>query len=120
MSPIVDLQSEMKDRGILPGRCPRCKKVRPLVLYRCAQRPIVKGWPLPRLFTAYTAVCPRCTSVYRVAPAAAKLWLSGALPDPYVSARFFHPLPAGEPVHQRKRDLIFRPRSGGNTSSTSR
>lgn len=76
-----------RSRGPMPAHCPHCGKVRALALYKAGERLILCGWPLPLPVAEYIAVCPRCAAVYRVASPAARLWLSGDLPDSCVPAR---------------------------------
>ena len=82
--------------GPLPAHCPCCGVSRRLMLYRAGERLTVRGWPLPLPVSQYIAVCPRCASVYRVAPPAAQLGRQGSLPDPEVPSRCLRRLRKGE------------------------
>ena len=90
-----------RSRGRMPAHCPRCGKVRTLTLYKAGERLTLCGWPLSLPAAEYIAVCPHCAEVYRVASPAARLWLSGDLPDSCVPARCLKRLPKGEGLFSR-------------------
>lgn len=93
MSPRIDPVSSTAapSRPIVPAAAPLAGLAVP-----GGRRLTVRGWPLPLPVSQYIAVCPRCASVYRVAPPAAQLWRQGTLPDPEVPSRCLRPLRKGE------------------------